>query len=353
LKSHHRLNIKESVRQFISYFFTLLALFTTTYLILPTTFQTIYPKFLEPELDEQVRTHFQADIVREEPDIVLLGDSALEVGVNEQTLSTLIDKSVYKIGFDGSGSAVWYLIIKNNLFTSPYKPKTLIIFFRDTMLTTPDFRVTGKYFSFVDELADSKDDLLIQFAYLDGMSLLERMAANYFPLYGERLGVRTALENPFKYGLPGNLSGYDSRKIDHAIGNIFNNANLDPEILNASLANSDNYLFKEENLDFKGKIKRSFLPEIIRLCEEAGIELIFVQVKTLFYSSENSKPSALQAYGIALTRYFSERRIPLIDFSNDPRVSQNWFVDIIHFSKEGKTAFTTLLAEELNAVLEK
>jgi hypothetical protein len=280
-----------------------------------------------------------------------LGDSTLEVGVVAQELSSLIEKSVYKIGFEGSGSAVWYLIVKNNLFNSPYKPEYLILFYRDTMLTTPDFRVAGKYLAFVDELADAEDDLLIQLAFLNQMSWLERAAEGYIPLYGERFGVRSAVENSFKYGLVGSLLDDNSEEINHALAYTFNTANLDPEMLNTAFANSENYLFAEENLDFESKVDQSFLPEMIHLCEEAGIHLIFVRVKTLFYPPEDEQSLSIHDYHESLENYLANHGIPLIDFSRDERVSPEWFVDVVHFGEEGKTAFTRLLAEELKEVL--
>jgi hypothetical protein len=339
------------MHEFRRYLICLLILFIISWFILPGIFEVAYPKTLGPRLDDRVRTHFQAEIVREEPEVVLLGDSTLEVGVVAQELSSLIDKSVYKIGFEGSGSAVWYLIVKNNLYTSSYKPKYLILFFRDTMLTTPDFRVAGKYLVFVDELADAEDELLILLAYLNQMSWVERAAEGYIPLYGERFGLRSALENSFKYGLAGSLLGDNSEEINHALEFTFNTANLDPEIINTAFTNSENYLFAEENLDFESKVNQSFLPEMIRLCEEAGIRLIFVRVKTLFYPPEDEGSLAFHDYHESLENYLASHGIPLIDFSRDERVSPEWFVDVVHFGEEGRMAFTRLLAEELKEVL--
>jgi hypothetical protein len=335
------------MRQFKQYLITLTILFIISWLILPSTFGVVYPKMLGPILDERVRTHYQSGIVREESEIVLLGDSVVQVGIDADVLSQLMDKKIYKIGFGGSASAVWYLIVKNNLVTSPHKPKYLILFFRDTMLTTPDYRVSGEYFTFVDELADQNDELLIQLAYHNQMSWFERELARYVPLLGERTELRSSIENLAKYTLAESLYGYNSDHIDQALKTVFHTENLDQESLNVALSFAEDFLYIDRNLDFDKQIYHSFLPEIIRLCKDAGIHLIFVKVKSLYYPSSEQSPPALITYHEALGNYLAENHITLIDFSNDARVSPEWYVDIIHMSAEGKTVFTPLLAEEL------
>lgn len=77
------------------------------------------------------------------------------------------------------------------------------------------------------------------------------------------------------------------------------------------------------------------------------MQLIFVRMKTLYYASSEDEPLEMQSYHKALRYYLNENSIPLLDFNNDPRVSPDWFVDVIHFGEEGMTGFTQLLAEEI------
>lgn len=340
------------MRPFKQYLIILTILLILSWFILPVTLGVVYPKQLGPVLDERVRTHFKMEIIREEPEIILLGDSALQVGVDADALSQLLDKKIYKIGYGGSASAVWYLIAKSNLVTSPHKPKYLVIFFRDTMLTTPDFRVSGEYFTFIDELADQNDELLIRLAYHNQMSWLERELTKTFPLFGERTELHSSIVNAAKYTLAENLYRYNPDHIDKSLETVFHTKNLNQEAMNAALSFAEDFLYLHKNLNFDKNVYHSFLPEIIRLCKQAGIQLILVKVKMYYYNSQDQSPPALIKYHKDLGNYLAEKNIPLIDFSYDPRVPQEWFVDIIHMSPEGKTGFTQLLAEVLPDYME-
>ncbi|SCA62503.1 hypothetical protein SCG7086_AA_00790, partial [Chlamydiales bacterium SCGC AG-110-P3] len=109
------------------------------------------------------------------PDAVLLGNSVLKAGINEDKLSTLTGSRMLKVTSNGSASAWWYLYVRNVLFASDYKPKRVMIFFRDSYLTDPTFRTSGKYRTPLRRISAGDETLVWQKAYggnPDGVQLI-------------------------------------------------------------------------------------------------------------------------------------------------------------------------------------
>jgi hypothetical protein len=316
---------------------------------LPALFNVPYPRPLGPKLTPAIRTNFQDDIVSKKPEVVLLGDSELDLGVDEHALSLLINKRFYKIGFHGSGSALWYLIVKNNIVNAAYKPEYLVIFFRASQLTTPDYRVSGKFFSNIDDYSGLDEGTLVQLAYVNQMAWPDRLAEQYIPLYSLRLSLRDLIEKTFMYNISGRLMGDDQSAVDQAMNNaLINVTQVNP---NEAISDAESYLYTSRNLDFDQQLNLSFLPEIVSLCEQNDIKLIFVHERTLQYPTPVSEPKGAAAYLNSLAEYLDANNIPLIDSAYDVRLNPGLFVDQIHMNSTGKAFFTRLLGEELNHII--
>jgi hypothetical protein len=337
------------MRKLLSTLFFLSISILISWLVLPSHYDVHYPHPLGPTLSAEIRHNFQEDIVANQDEVILLGDSGLARSVDQNELSSIINKRVYKIGFHGSGSAVWYLIEKNNIVNASYKPEYLVIFFRASMLTTPDFRVSGNFFPPIDEYAGADDSTLIQFAYVNPMTWLERLADQNIPLYGERLKLRMQIDNYLKYHISGKLIGDDRPVVDQALEDVLiNGEQVNP---NEAISNAESYLYTPHNLDFDTQLYVSFLPEIIRLCKENDIKLIFVHGRTLQYPTLNSEPRGSISYLNSLAEYLNSNDIPLIDFAYDVRLSPNLFSDQVHMNAAGKEFFTSLLGEKLISLI--
>ena len=132
---------------------------------------------------------------------------------------------------------------------------------------------------------------------------------------------------------------------------VFGNQNFDPDQFNRAINLAEGFLYTEENLDFETQIARSLLPEIIRLCKENDIKLIFVRTKTLRFSREVPEPDGLAEYIDDLSRYLQSKGILLIDFSRSERLTPSLFVDINHLNSEGKRVFTEMLVQAIQPML--
>lgn len=325
-----------------------LVLFLSAYL--PARYQTPYPRKIGPEFDPAIRRTFLNEINEVQPEMVLLGDSMLEPAVDSTLLAERLDQKIYTIGLPGTASTIWYLIIKNNIVLADHKPKYLVVFFRDSMMTVPGYRVNGRYFELVDEYAGADEPVLIQRAYLNQMNPLERLAEGYFPLYGSRWKIRQSLDYYIRYSLAG-LAGCNKACVDEGMAAVFEGNNLDKNYLSDALAASDTYLYTPKVLNFGQQVENSLLPEIIRLCRENNIRLILVRMKIMRFPTPASEPPGLERYMKGMAAYLKEQQVPFFDFGRAPQLGPEHFDDILHLNEEGRVIFTPMLAEALKSVL--
>ena len=304
-----------------------------------------YPGIPGPILNDFVRHTHVDEIQAQTPGIVLLGDSTLMFGVDEHSLETLLGENIYMIGYPGSTSAIWYLITEDIATESTYHPPYLVIFFRYTMLTTPEYGVTGRLLPDVDDFASQDDYLLLELAYINPMNPVERFAERYLPIYDQRQRILTSIEHVAKYVVVGNIVGEDRKAVDLAMDYVFDYENL--FMLNIS----EEILYTPEHMDFDRQINQSFLPEIIRLTRDNGIQLILVRVWTR-PGSFPGDPDAMDAYSDSLGEYLKENNVILLDFSRDERLIKDYFYDDVHMTEEGMAVFTNLLAKALSPILE-
>jgi len=306
-----------------------------------------YPFPLGPKLDKAIRQNHTKAIIENAPQIVLIGDSTLIKGVDTIRLSEQLDIPLYSIGLPGSASTLWYLIIKNNVITVPVPPKYLLIFFRDTMLTMPGYRVQGQYLEQIDEYASPKDELLIERAYIGLMNPMERFAEAYIPIYTARWQMREEIESQIRY-TPAQITGCAPRCVDGALSHIFGESNMSIQGLNEAISSAENNLYTHYTLDFENEVHKSFLPELIRMAHESNIQLVLIRMKTLQFTQPFP---ALDNYMNNLKTYAQANNVIVLDFTDDPRLPSGLYMDTLHLNDQGKVIFTDILTETLKPLL--
>ena len=318
-------------------------------IILPRRYNLEFPRKPGPALDAKVRRNYIDVLVEQEPEIVLIGDSTLVLGVDADSLAQQTGRSVYSIGIPGSASALWYLILKNSIAESSYKPKYLLVVFRDTILTAPGYRVHGSYFDLVDEYARRNEPLLIQNSFVNLMNPLEIAAEKYFPLYVSRTDIRNSIDSQIRYSLPA-LFGCDRDCTDYSMGDIFSGAELEPKALVDAVAAAESYLYTSDQMDFSIQLSRSYLPEMIRIAKENNIQIVFVRIKVESTGPRIANSPAMLNYLDSLTDYLANENVPLLDFGSDPRLTHDLFRDSIHLNEQGQMVFTKMVADELREI---
>jgi hypothetical protein len=337
---------------FRRYAFLMFVLLLAATLYLPWRLGVAYPKTLGPTLTDPFHAAYKTGLVKSQADVALIGDSILHYGVDPARLAQLTGRKVYKLDIPGSASAAWYLAIKNVFAAVPHKPRYVIVTFRDTILTVPGYRVNGKYFDLVSQLATPQDEFFLQRAFIQEMSLPEQLADQYLPLYGSRLNLREKIDHATRYAVPA-LLGCDAACNDQANVTVFGGDNLDQNLLVDAVASAESYLYTPDRLDFDRQVGQSFLPEMVRIARSNNIQLILVRTKHLDDLSEASESAALQGYIQALKAYAAGNKLIYIDFSHDPRLTKDLYFDNYHTNKAGMAVFTQILAEALLPILKQ
>jgi hypothetical protein len=309
-----------------------------------------FPRNPGPEFDPQVRNVFIQKLNKEKPDIVLLGDSTLQTGVDRTLLSELMGRKISKFDIQGSASAYWYLVLKNNIVVAKQLPKVVVIIFRDTILTAPGFRVHGGYFVQLDEYADEHESLLLERSYLNFMNPLEKWSEQYFPLYGARGQIRQETDGLIRYSLPGWL-GCDRDCTEYSLYEVFTSADMEPGQLQNAVAAAETYLYTSSQLNFERQVNKSYLAEMIRLTKDNGIQLVLVRLKNETLSKGNLETRAVKTYMNDLFEYLHTQNVLFLDYGTDSRLKNEHFNDSLHLNPDGKRIFTEMLADGLSNLL--
>ncbi|WKZ36130.1 MAG: hypothetical protein QY332_21200 [Anaerolineales bacterium] len=309
-------------------------------------FNAAYPAALGPRFKPEIKKEHIKGIEENQPELVLIGDSVLYEGVDPILLSEQLGEKSYAITVPGSGTASWYLVMKNIILQADHRPKYIVILFRNTMLTVPQYRTTGRYFELLGDFASKNEPLVAELAFINQMSPLERILEQYIPLYTMRLRIRDKLYNLLRYTPAVVLAGCNRECTDEAMGSVFG-SNVDPLALNQMMEDASRVLYAPEEMDFDRQVDRSFLPYMIQLAQKNIVTLVFVRTKIL-----GTEPLALVDYSQALDAYLWEQdHVFLVNFSDDPRITEEFHVDGLHMNNHGRREFTRMLADELRSII--
>jgi hypothetical protein len=170
----------------------------------------------------------------------------------------------------------------------------------------------------------------------------------YFPPYTYRGDLRDKLDAGLRHVLPRQI-GCDRECADDAMTNVL--GDMRAEVVASSIRGAESAIYTPAYLDFNAQVDQSYLPEIIRLAQKRGIQLIFVRAPTYIFPNPSDEPPALKLYLLDMTAYLAARDIPLIDLSQVQGIGPAQFIDPHHMSPEGKAIFTPVFAEAVKKVL--
>lgn len=340
------------MRSFLRYFLLLLVTLIALNVYLPNRYGTPYPTQPGPKFTDAIRSRHILLMNKNQVRVVLVGDSALDTSVDAKILSTSLGIPSQAISIPGSTSAFWYLVVKNMILEAEKMPDTIIIFFRDTILTVPNYHVNGGYVHEIDEFATSNEAVLLERAYLNFMNPLEQWALSYLPLYNSREQLTETVDYYAWNMLPSLFMVCKRDCLDRANAVVFHVDNLQKEWRNEALVDEQDILFTQQAMDFKAQVDSSFLPVIIQMVHENGLHLILVHERTFLFPSSSAEPEALHQYKADLAAYLRENDVTLLDFSYDARLPAELYTDPIHMNRNGKMIFTQILAEALKTLIQ-
>ncbi|MBN1270356.1 MAG: hypothetical protein JXB04_12265 [Kiritimatiellae bacterium] len=283
-----------------------------------------------------------------QPEMILLGNSLLERGVDVGEFSRATGMKTMAIAQPGSATAYWYLILKNVLPAAVHRARTVAVFFPDDLLTRPSFRVRGRHDKRIDRLAGANEEVLDRLAYLNDLTMPLRFFGRRWSLFQKRDRCADVLEWFVKERLARRLLGLRRRGADHAIRRVFAEKNLDPQLATLRQINAEAAPDKSA-YDFARRVDDSFLPEMIRLSREHGYQLVFIRMKARRDCVPGREPPELTRYVADLRAYLAEQEVPLLDFSDDQRIQEQHYANGNHLKGEGRRLFTAILAEALKS----
>lgn len=272
-----------------------------------------------------------------QPEFVIIGDSMAGSRIDATQLTELLGyRTVAPLCYPASGSAFWYLAVKNWVVGSQVRPKLVIIFFRDENLTDPMFRVTGSYRSNLDRVARDREPALNEI-------LAQHTAGGWYRVHEaiERLyrcdETRGWLE-PWLTTMPASLvAGEKSRAtlLDRMNADVFGLQALRP------MAAADVDRTSEAAFDFERGLPRSVLPAMFKAARMEGLKLAFVRVQR---RPEGNRPPvqspALRRYVKNLRAYLEANGALFADDWGDPDEPLSAYTDGDHLSPDGRARYT-------------
>lgn len=274
----------------------------------------------------------------EGPDVVAIGNSLLESRFEPELLNRLVAPTrVLVHAAPGTGTARWYLMLKNQVIPSGVRPRRVVFFFVGYDLTNPHHFVNEQTLPEIE--ADSHES----------EAFLERVLAE--PAGGLRSELRLRARQwvparrlrPLAEGFidrAGLLSADliagpdDPKRRKRTINAIFDFRRLREQLG-----------FREEreqreSLPFDAALARSFLPEILRLGREAGISLWFVECKPYKSAGFGVRTPEEARYAAALRAYIESQGGRLIDMERESFVLESHYKGGNHIAPRWRDYYT-------------
>jgi hypothetical protein len=281
------------------------------------------------------------------PQIILLGNSILGYAVDGRMFTDMIqNKRVGKFKMGGGETAWWYMVLKNVILTAPQKPQMVAIFFRDHYLTDPTYRSGGEFKQYIDWMASDSEPVLDRLAYQTNLSPMSRFFAQCSPLYQQKSRLNPRIQQTVKSFAASILPGKKNPTPDAAIENLFDEKNMDNRLLTARQLAAES-VADENQYDFDKQVQKSFLPYLIEEADKYHVKLVFVRMKRCRDVVPGQQPEALVRYIEKLKTYLNEKGCSFIDFTNDPRITEDLYGAGDHFSDHGMKSFTPMLVDAM------
>ena len=279
------------------------------------------------------------------PDVVLLGNSILHRGVDDEHLSSILGRPGMSMYQFGAASAWWFLALKNVVAAAEHKPRVVVILFRDQYLTQPTFRTQGNFKDQIDMLRREDEPVLEHLAGIGGQTPGLALLNRYWPFYQVRSQYRRGLERQARH-LVSSLLGVSVLDLTRLTEDVFSVENLDKNLATAAQLRIES-VKDEQAYDFESRMPSSFLPEMMEIAREQDLTMGFIRFKRLRDTTRDSQSQELVSYVRGLREYLESQGSFLIDFTDDQRLERGHYADGDHLNEMGKRRFSEMIAGAL------
>ena len=268
------------------------------------------------------------------PELVVIGDSMAGTRVDTHLLEQLSGRRVFAILHPGSGSAYWYLALKNYVIASGVRPRYVFIFFRDTNLTDVMFRMDRWNVDAVSRDEEPELERVVASragewrrqatTRVEQVYRADRARSWMTPLVGDSVARLVASGEgrvPFVAAMNERFDFRHLRPVEAA--------DIDP--------------FTDATADFDRYVDRSVLPLMLRDARAAGITLYFVRVQRRPAGRRPPHQSrALQEYTARLSAYIRSNGALWRDDTGDPAITLDLYGDGDHLRHEARERYTSI-----------
>ena len=258
-------------------------------------------------------TTFAERLESEQPDVVLLGSSIVGTAVNAELFESIVKRPTLDLTIPGGMSATWYLLMKNVITKVDPPPKMVVLGFRMVYLTVPEFRAGGRYTHIIDRYVDGPEPLLNRRAYLHDLNAIDVFVRRYWSPYQKRDDIKEGAEDWAVRTAGSALLGRDESEMRAAVATVFAEERMDPTKVSVAQLEAEQ-VDNTQYFAFESEKDRSFLPEIVRIAKENGIELVLVRMRTRYDAEPEERRAQypdfirelLPGYERALEEYLEE-----------------------------------------------
>lgn len=280
------------------------------------------------------------------PGAIIIGDS-MAGRVDPVRLGELIDnRPVTTLVAPATGSGWWYLAFKNYVVASGMHPKWVFVFFRDTNMTDPMFRLLEPYRVKLDWAAH---DLEPELNDIVG----QRLQGPWYRVHetAERVysvdRARNWLEPKLAPWLARVTTGVRKKQqLLDGLNTAFGLEHLRP-IAQADLAAAD-----DQDADFAANIDRSLLPGWVKLAQEHQLRVCFIKILRRPTPDGQPPPEspALQQYTKDLRAWLEARGMVFFDDRDNPAMVKLPYADGDHTDGSAMTPYAEMLAAQLEKI---
>lgn len=284
---------------------------------------------------------------REKPNWVLIGNSMLGTRIDEDKLSKISGLHACKVYRAGSQSAVWFLILKKLVLTSEARPKWVTVFFRETDLTWPDFRVDGLQEGAIRAMngheqpewhAVLRHDATVIDRTLDYAS---GALKSLLPSYHLNQQAHDYVQSkPMRLTRVGNRLGINDRRAElnerFSLSHLRHDLGSDAEPSAAGDDDLTTDFYRHGPQKFDPSPAASFLPHLITVAKAHGIRLHFHRIKQRPRKAGGDRQDSPErvAYMQALGQWLGSQGCVLTDESKDASLTLDMYADGDHIKEE-------------------
>lgn len=294
------------------------------------------------------------------PEHIVIGDSMLwsRLGLNAgEHLNPVSGERFHFITRSGLSPAAVYLVLKNIVQKSGLKPRTVIVLYRDYMLTMPTYRTTGRYRPVLDSLRDGKESVLedhlrrawkthwnVPAAWLDHTlrgddgSLTFPLQSSYAKRSLEDLAMRAWAD-----------SHAEKVQFRQVLDERFSMARLRSDLA-AELAEGEQI---ESDTAARLSEETSFVPAMAMIAKEMGSRLLFYRVKRRPRTDDgitHQSPESI-AYARHLREDLSKLGCLSFDETPDPLIKRSQYADGDHLKDSERAGYAHYFYGNLRPLL--